>query len=232
MLLESKADMTPDSDGATPLYVAACHGRLDVVKLLLQHKAELESTFKTGATPLYVACSNGHLDVVDALIEPGANVNAVCKDGATPLYVAAEFGHVDVVKRLAQAGALLESPFQTGATPLYIAAYKGHADVAKTLVKLSTSTPLNFRWNFIDANVNAALHDGATPLHSACENGFHKIVKLLVTSGATVNTLMTNSCNDLSHILPNHSQAFPPSTPPHFEATQKSCTHWSKAKHF
>jgi ankyrin repeat protein len=73
--------------------------------------------------------------------------------------------------------------------------------------------------------VNAALHDGATPLHSACENGFHKIVKLLVTSGATVNTLMTNSGNTFFPMLSHHSQVFLPSTPLHFEATLKLFTH-------
>jgi hypothetical protein len=37
------------------------------------------------------------------------------------------------------------------------------------------------------ADIDAATHDGVTPLHVAAENGHYKILELLIESGANVN---------------------------------------------
>jgi ankyrin repeat protein len=58
-------------DGATPLYVAAEFGHVDVVKRLVQAGADLEAPFQTGATPLYIAAYKGHADVSKTLVKLG-----------------------------------------------------------------------------------------------------------------------------------------------------------------
>jgi ankyrin repeat protein len=43
------------SHGSTPLYIACQQGQLEVAKVLLEAKCNIEAVFKTGFTPLYVA---------------------------------------------------------------------------------------------------------------------------------------------------------------------------------
>eukprot|EP00731_Ephydatia_muelleri_P032120 Em0023g627a len=63
-------------DGWSPLYAASNAGHLDIVKTLIEARANVnEATKKCGWSPLYTASDAGHLDIVKTLIEAGANVN-------------------------------------------------------------------------------------------------------------------------------------------------------------
>ena len=44
-----------DSFGITPLHYAATHDRVDLVELLLEHKANLDSKNRTGKSPFDLA---------------------------------------------------------------------------------------------------------------------------------------------------------------------------------
>lgn len=59
-------------EGVPPLWCAAAAGHLNVVKLLVQNNANVNSTTKTNSTPLRAACFDGHLDIVQYLINSGA----------------------------------------------------------------------------------------------------------------------------------------------------------------
>ena len=69
------------------MWGAAAADHLDVVKLLLEQNADVDSKTSTGSTPLRVAAHEGHLDIVRCLVESGADVNARndCKEESTPL---------------------------------------------------------------------------------------------------------------------------------------------------
>jgi ankyrin repeat protein len=57
------------NDGQTPLGVACCYGRVDVVKLLLARPEILINKAKNnGSTPLYGACYWGKVEVVRLLL--------------------------------------------------------------------------------------------------------------------------------------------------------------------
>ena len=71
---------------------------LDVVKLLLESKADVNAEHTDGRTALMAAAQNGHLEIVKMLLESKADVNAKDNDGVTALMLAAVEGHVDVVK--------------------------------------------------------------------------------------------------------------------------------------
>lgn len=51
----------------TPLMEAASAGHVEIVRLLLQHKAEINAQSSSGNTPLMYACGGGHLEVVKVL---------------------------------------------------------------------------------------------------------------------------------------------------------------------
>ena len=142
--------------GATPLFIAAHHGHLDVVELLLSVPGVVvKLADHSGATPLYVATQIvGHrqyMDVVDRLLSvPGVNVNtALTGTGLTPLLYAALHGRLDVVERLLAApGVDVNLACRVGVTslgaaitPLAAALVRGHADVAQMLREAGAAKP-------------------------------------------------------------------------------------------
>jgi Ankyrin repeats (3 copies)/Ankyrin repeats (many copies) len=72
---------------ATPLYLAASAGHLEIVKFLLDkgEPVNVGSIWKRGRTPLEVASMNGHFDVAKKLIEKGALTYDSLVDSLPPL---------------------------------------------------------------------------------------------------------------------------------------------------
>ncbi len=60
----------------SPLNLAAWNGNEQVVKLLLDRGADVNSTEDYGCTPLHRAAMMGHLSIVKMLVEYGADINA------------------------------------------------------------------------------------------------------------------------------------------------------------
>ena len=61
---------SPDSDGETPLHVAAINGHLDIVKLLCSIKGiNINSRANNLETPLQWAISYGHINVVKYMLD-------------------------------------------------------------------------------------------------------------------------------------------------------------------
>lgn len=106
-------------EGATLLHIAASRNRIDVVKLLIERGADVNT--KGGwwvVTPLHWAADNGHTEIVRLLIEHGADVNARTEEhGYTPLHWAAGGGHRETVEVLITAGATVDAQADNGETP-------------------------------------------------------------------------------------------------------------------
>ena len=82
----------PDLGNPAPLFEASKCSHLEVVRLLLEAKADKDKAANRGAVPLFVAAQNGHLDVVCLLLESNADKDKATQDGATPLFAAAKHG--------------------------------------------------------------------------------------------------------------------------------------------
>jgi ankyrin repeat protein len=80
----------------TALMYAACEGRIDVARLLLDAGANVNEVDKNQVTPLFMAISNNHIDMARFLIDRGANMHAVDWYGRTPLFAAIEMRDVDL----------------------------------------------------------------------------------------------------------------------------------------
>ncbi len=88
--------------------IASLDGHFDIVCLLLQSGAVVDSRNNDGATALTVASSRGHMDIVHLLLQTGAALEAHTDDGKTPLMLASERGHADIVDVLLQSGAAVD----------------------------------------------------------------------------------------------------------------------------
>ncbi|KDR78689.1 hypothetical protein GALMADRAFT_63768, partial [Galerina marginata CBS 339.88] len=60
-------------------------GSIDIVRFLIDQKAEEDKTDGSGWTPLHIAGNAGHENVVQELIGAGADVNRQNDKGLTPL---------------------------------------------------------------------------------------------------------------------------------------------------
>lgn len=98
---ETNVDITNGKD-ETALMQAALLGDLEVAKLLLARKAEVN---KPGWTPLHYACTAGHLEFVRLLIDRSAFIDAQSPNRTTPLMMAARHRHNMIVKYLIEQGA-------------------------------------------------------------------------------------------------------------------------------
>jgi hypothetical protein len=66
-------------DYYTPLHWAAEKGKVEVVELLLKHKADTNADCGNGLTPLHLAARYGNLEVCRVLLKNGANAAARTK---------------------------------------------------------------------------------------------------------------------------------------------------------
>jgi ankyrin repeat protein len=89
-----------DGHGQGPLHWAAWYGKLDIAKLLVANKADVDAKDNHGWTPLHLAARCGRLDVVKFLVSKGADVHAKNSRGATPLRFAAYEDYPEIVEYL------------------------------------------------------------------------------------------------------------------------------------
>jgi uncharacterized protein len=107
---------------STALMRAAFSGDIELVKLLLAHRADPHIASSDRETPLMAACGTGFINgyhrlrppaerlaVVKLLVDVGEDVNAADSYGITPLMVAANLGDVEIVKYLIDHGANLSA---------------------------------------------------------------------------------------------------------------------------
>lgn len=120
--------------GATPFFLAALAGDVDVMRFLVANGADPIRPAKDGTTPVMAAAGTTgfydlesniseaqHLAAVKLAVELGGDVNATNALGNTPLHMATHGGFDSVVKYLAGKGAAINVKNKAGETPLRIA---------------------------------------------------------------------------------------------------------------
>ncbi|CAH1155635.1 unnamed protein product [Phaedon cochleariae] len=73
-----------DSQGATPLHIAAANGYISVVEFLVDNGVRTDVKDKDDWQPSHAAACWGHLEVLEILAHAGANLNARNKHDETP----------------------------------------------------------------------------------------------------------------------------------------------------
>ena len=177
-LLQNRADLESRTDDywkRTPLHMAAMGGHRDIVQLLLEMNAKIETGDQDGKAPLHLAAMVGLIYIVQLLVEKNACLETTDSDGYAPLHVAVKGGHRDVVQLLLEKSAKIEATDQNGRAPLHLAVMNGHrnVDVVQLLVEKN-------------ACLETTDSDGYAPLHVAVKGGHRDIVQVLLEEKAEI----------------------------------------------
>lgn len=176
-LIKHGADI--ELGASTPLMEAAQEGHLDLVKFLLENKADVHAQTQTGDTALTYACENGHTDVAEVLLYYGAELEHLSEGGRTPLMKACRAGHVCTVKFLIQKGAdVNRQTTNNDHTPLSLACAGGHQQVVELLLAHGPQGADPFH----------KLKDNSTMLIEAAKGGHTGVVQLLLDYPTSIST--------------------------------------------
>ena len=74
--------------GASVLHYAVMRGNPEILQLLLERGADVNSRTKSGTTPLHTAVLYNRYEAAETLLGKGADINAQSVSGATPLALA------------------------------------------------------------------------------------------------------------------------------------------------
>ena len=135
LLAHKFCDVDALIDGDQPaLHLAIQQKQTDIVKVLLDYGADINSIGFHGWTPLHIASAIGNLTITELCILHGADVQALTDATQTALHKACSSGNVLVVKALLEAGADKEAMNRRGMRPIHIAAHQNNMDMVKLLV--------------------------------------------------------------------------------------------------
>ena len=105
LFLSRGADINQvNSNGETPIVLAALRGHLNAVKWLVDRGARINAPNRQWSA-LHYAVFSGHVEVADYLIDQGADIQARTTNGSTVLMMAIYEGREDLARKLIEKGA-------------------------------------------------------------------------------------------------------------------------------
>ncbi|KAI6240960.1 hypothetical protein M3Y99_00405800 [Aphelenchoides fujianensis] len=176
VLLEYHAhiDIVGEEDGLTPLIIAAGRGYAEIVHVLINAGATVNSTDKFGSNALIWAARKGYTEIVEELLNAGADVDAVGMYNSTALMLAARGCHRKVVELLLSREPNVNVVDYNGLSALGIAAREGYTEIAQSLIHSG-------------AYVNTVDRYGNSILASAVRSGNIHLIRMLLEKHADVN---------------------------------------------
>jgi ankyrin repeat protein len=151
----------------TALMYACFNGHIDVVKLLIKHKVNMNVKRNyDGKTALMYAVQEEHYEITKLLIENGCDIFSMCLDGKSALNIGLLLNREEIIELL-----LFHYPidykFKNGKSLLHLAVLYKNIYAVKLLLK-----------NGFDINIHD--NNGNSPLFYAFYVNSYKIINLLI----------------------------------------------------
>mmetsp|Transcript_15621 Transcript_15621/g.44295 ORF Transcript_15621/g.44295 Transcript_15621/m.44295 type:complete len:1063 (+) Transcript_15621:197-3385(+) len=168
----------------TLVHKACGVGNLDIVKHLVENKADINLQDRSGWTPLHCAASCGFFQICAYLVEHNADVDALNKDGTSavhylvrqPIEEAVQDDFKNLLQKLVANGTNLNCQNKNGESPLHQACQR--RNVVGVRLLLENKTIINILNKF-----------GETPLAIAARHNFPEIVDILLEHGADASSV-------------------------------------------
>ena len=160
----------------TALSNAALHGHTEVVKLLIQAGARVDSVDLRGLSPFEYALMRGHLFLASQMIEEVEEVTSRKLQSMRDrlLLFASEQGDDGIVARLLSEGVNFETTSSPGNAALISAAALGKCTIVELLLEAG-------------ASVEAENHRGRTALMGAAQRNHVDVVRALLRKGGAID---------------------------------------------
>lgn len=218
-LLHQLALSGSDESQGILLRRAVRYGYFALVKLLVDHGRDPNSTDGMGGTPLHLAARYGREAIMRLLIEKGADIDALDVSDDMPIHLATHEKQSAAIQILIDCGARLND-FGSGGTPLQWATRYGNAPLVQLILgsgkcdvntrDYDEKTPLHWAAGGDSVAVAQSILDsggyvdsrddrGETPLHYAARNWNVLLAKLMLDNGSDVN------CRSYSGDSPLHA---------------------------
>lgn len=138
-LISGASPDAQDNNGMTALMAASNtnYYNENIIKLLVDYKADLNKQDPKGITALMIAANDNRLFVVELLLKKGADPNKVNNEDETALFFATYNGHTDIAIELLDKGANPDLKLKRfgGSTVIMIAMQKKYHDIVAALIK-------------------------------------------------------------------------------------------------
>ena len=195
LLVQYGAD--PDSTRGeihrTPLFQAVQDQDADLVRVLLQAKANPNTQDIGGSTPLMEAIVVGSNEVVALLLEAGGDPNLPNKAGFNSINTCAQYGHVEILDMLVRAGGILvgDNMFTSA---LHSAAFWDEAEILRVMLTK------------YKAPVNTLSKISTLPVHPAIRKGHTSCLRVLIEAGADISFKNPLTGDTLLHLAVRENQ--------------------------
>ena len=172
----------------TPLCLAAQHGHIEVMKMLVEEKhVHVDDKCNHGYTAFLVAIAQNQQEAAAYLLDHGADVDAVSNDengGSTALHIAAADGIEPMVRFvIGKNPRLLGNRNLKGNTPFWVAASTGNMAGVKLLLELGS-------------DLNSRGEGNLTPFLAAAKYNQPEIIEYLLQIGVPMNQTTVDDHRD------------------------------------
>ncbi|CAO2640964.1 Ankyrin repeat and SOCS box protein 3 [Lemmus lemmus] len=181
ILLESGGDPNATTlEETTSLFLAIESGKIDVLKLLLQH-GENDNGFYSmfGCNSLHPTSFQGNAEIIKLLLKNGADREGQDDFGITPLFVAAQYGKLESLNILMSSATSINCQALDKATPLFIAAQEGHIKCVELFLSGGADPDLYCNGD----NLQLPIHTAAQMGHTKLQNGYSPDSQMCLVSG-------------------------------------------------
>ncbi len=173
-----------DNNNNSPLILAAKNGHTEIVKILIEHKANVNTQNISHTTPLMSAVTFGDYETTKILLEHSAQTELTDYQNNTALHIAAAHNRTDILRLLLEHHANINAIGEHNYTPLIKAIECNRIENVEILAK-----------NGADLEHKTSGNQNA--LHLAIIKDKPQIVKILIENNANIEVLDADNLSPL-----------------------------------